>query len=266
MKNESPFSNVQKMIVITCMILVIFFQFVDLTHLGYIKDVNMITNTITRFSAGTLLVLVLIRFGRRDLLSFSNVKKSLVLMIPALLIAMNNFPISAYFNGRTNLTEPIYRVILFFIECLSVGFFEEVLFRGILLIVLVEKLEHVKGGTLISILISSLIFGLLHLVNLFDGATLGSALLQVGYSFLMGILWATLYLKTGNLWLVMILHAVYNFFGQVMFYLGTVENRYDNLTLFITWIFAVLSGIYVTILLRNDRIILHRGVSEEREV
>ena len=266
MKNELHFSIYQKIVLVTLAIAVILFQFVDFSSLGYIKDIDMITNSITRFTAGIFLMLVLMGFGRRDLFTFKNLKKSLLIIIPAILISINNFPIIAYLDGRANLTEPFYRVILFLIECLSVGFFEEILFRGILLIILIEKLNHLKNGMFVSVLISSLIFGFLHLVNLFEGASISSTMLQVGYSFLMGMLWAVIYLKTGNLWLVMILHATYNFFGQVMFYLGSVAGRYDNITIGVTTILATLAASHVIVLLRNNKLMVHQENGEENEI
>jgi len=57
-----------------------------------------------------------------------------------------------------------------------------------------------------------------------------------------------MFLKTGNLWLTMLLHATYNFFGQVMFYLGSVDGRYDIYTIGITTLFAVIVAGYSIIL------------------
>lgn len=74
---------------------------------------------------------------------------------------------------------------------------------------------------------------------------------QIGYSFLMGMLWAVMYLKTKNVWLVMLLHATYNFFGQVMFELGTVNNRFDTVTVVITIILAIGVAVYSVLLLKG---------------
>ncbi len=196
---------------------------------------------------------LLIKFGYQKMLQFKISKGSLYVIIPALLIALNNFPIISFLDGRAQLTEPSYRVILFLIECLSIGFLEELIFRGILLLFLYQALSHLKYRVFITILISSLVFGLFHIANLSEGAPLSSTLLQMGYSFLMGILWATIYMKTGNLWLSMILHALYNFFGQVMFYLGTVDGRYDPITIIVTVIFATLAASQVVLFLKRNQ-------------
>lgn len=267
MKNELRFSNFQKVVLIILAVSVVFFQFVDLSDAGYFKDVQMIKNATTRFVVGFILLYAIISIGRNDLMRFGNIKKSLLIILLALIVSLNNFPVIAYMDGRANLSEPFYRVILFLIECLSVGFFEEILFRGILLIVMIEKFSDLKGGTRISVIISSLIFGLVHLVNLFDGASLGSTILQVGYSFLMGMLWAMIYLKTGNIWVVMILHATYNFFGQVMFYLGAVENRFDPYTILITVILAMIVASYALHLYTKGELITkHQKIGESHEI
>jgi len=42
-----------------------------------------------------------------------------------------------------------------------------------------------------------------------------------------------------------LLHSTYNFFGLVMFRLGYVNGRFDNLTLVITILLAILVAIYM---------------------
>ena len=190
----------------------------------------MIQNSFLRIILGILFVIMLFRMGYGKLLKFNNPYKSLLIIIPGIIVAINNFPISAYFKGRTLLSEPIYTVFLFMIECLSVGFFEEIIFRVIIL--------------LLAIIIPSAVFGLIHVINLFSGASLSNTLLQVGYSFLVGMMWAVMYLKTNNLWFIVMLHALYNFFGSVLFELGTVTNRYDIFTIIITSVLAILVAIY----------------------
>lgn len=244
MKSDTTFSVLQKTVLLVLIILVILIEFVDFSSFGYAKDIDMITNTMLRIVAGTIFIIVLTGLGHGWLFRMKHVGKALIIMIPAFIIAINNFPISAYFNNRTQLVDPVYRVFLFLIECLSVGFFEEILFRGVILIFLVQKLAQRKHGIFISVILSSVFFGLSHIINLFNGASLPDTLLQIGYSSLMGMLWAVMFLRTGNLWLTMLLHATYNFFGQVMFYLGRVDNRYDNITVISTVVIAVLVLLY----------------------
>jgi uncharacterized protein len=234
----------QKILVVLLIILMIIFQYVDFHFFAEAQDAEMAVNSISRFLGGLVFVIVIIGFGYRWIFKSSNIWKSMIIIIPALIISINNFPIIAFFDGRAVLTEPTYRVFLFLIECLSVGFFEEIIFRGILLVFLINKLSEVKHGVLLAILISSALFGLSHVFNILNGAGIGDTLMQIGYSFLVGMMWSVMFLRTGNIWLTMLLHATFNFFGQVMFNLGTVDGRYDIYTVVITILFVVMVAFY----------------------
>jgi len=235
----------QSIIILLLLVAMIVFSVVDFHLFENIKDQNMITNSILRLLGGFVFMIIITGFGYSKLFKASHFWKSLIIIIPALIISINNFPIIAFLDGRAVLTEPVYRVFLFFIECLSTGFFEEIVFRGIILIYLVRRFAHLKNGFLLAILISSIIFGLVHIFNLYNGASIIDTLMQIGYSFLVGMMWAVMYLKTKNIWLVMLLHATFNFFGQVMFYLGNVDGRYDIYTIVVTIVLAIMVSLYV---------------------
>ncbi len=249
--NKTKNYTYQKISIILLIIIMISFSFVVAQLFENTKDVTMITNSGLRFLGGSVFVIILFSFNYASLFKSKHLRKSLLIIIPALIISVNNFPIIAFFDGRALLTEPVYRVYLFFIECLSIGFFEEILFRGIILVLLLKKLADKKNGVLLAIIFSSAIFGLSHVFNLYSGASIDDTLLQVGYSFLVGMMWAVIFLKTGNLWLTMLLHATYNFFGQVMFYLGSVDGRYDIYTIVITIMLAVIIAFYSVFLFRK---------------
>ncbi|HPG42719.1 MAG TPA: CPBP family intramembrane metalloprotease [Acholeplasmataceae bacterium] len=251
MKQKIELKLSQQITLLFLVAFVIILELVDFGFLGHETDVHMIIDTFKRLGIGTIFIMVLYFLGYRDMFKFNQAGKSLLVMLPAFLISINNFPISAFLQGRTELNEPVYRIFLFFIECLSIGFFEEILFRGILLFVLLDIFSNRKYGVLLAIVFSSLIFGSLHILNVFEGASMNVIIEQIGYSFLMGMLWAVMYLKTKNVWLVMLLHATYNFFGQVMFELGTVNNRFDTVTVVITIILAIGVAVYSVLLLKG---------------
>lgn len=205
---------------------------------------KMIENSILRFIGGIVFLTILLSYGYGKYFKFTAPVKSLLIIIPGLIVAVNNFPISAFFQDRTVMIEPAYNVYLFLIESLSVGFFEEIIFRVLILVLLLEQLKDKAHGILKAIIISSLLFGVIHIINFFDGAAFGATMMQIGYSFLVGLLLAVLYIKTKNIWVIMILHALYNFFGQVMFQVGTVSNRYDTITVVATVIIGALCAVY----------------------
>ena len=88
-----------------------------------------------------------------------------------------------------------------FANSLVSGVFEEILFRGLLYRITQESL-----GTWLALLISALIFGLLHLAN--PHATLVAGL---AIAIEAGVMLAAAYLLTGRLWLSMGIHFAWNF-------------------------------------------------------
>ena len=205
---------------------------------------NMLHDTLVRIVGSLLFIYFLIRFGYKDMFQFSFTKTVMIFSLPALLISLNNFPISAYLNGRYVVNMSNSLAYLFAFESISVGLFEEIIFRGLLLIVLIQYLPKTKKGNFIAVMLSSLLFGLIHIFNIFYGGAFGPTVLQVGYSFLMGMMWAVIYLKTRNIWIVMVLHTTYNYFGNVLFELGTVTNRFDFITVVVTILFSAFALVY----------------------
>ncbi|MDI6452983.1 CPBP family intramembrane glutamic endopeptidase [Peloplasma aerotolerans] len=241
----------QKNLIFLLIILMFVLVLIDINVLQENLDTQMITGSLLRILGGLVFIVIIYGLGHGHIFKFKNVSKALLIMIPAFIVSINNFPIIAFLDGRAVLTEPVYRVFLFFIESLSVGFFEEIIFRGMILVYLLNKLKDEKNGVMKSIILSSVIFGFIHVINIFNGASVNSTMLQIGYSFLVGMMWAVLFIKTGNLWLTMLLHATFNFFGQVMFYLGTVDGRYDQFTTVITIIIALLAAFHTLWIFRQ---------------
>lgn len=226
-------------------LMIVFLQIAGAFWLTDDLSKQMIQDASVRFALGTALVILLYYLGFDPFMKSS---KSFLwcvgIILPGLMIAINNFPWSAFLNGRTLLNEPYPLVYLFAIECLSIGFLEEIVFRGIILVVLAQRLPQSKSRVFQAILIASALFGLVHLMNLFSGASPMDTLMQIGYSFLMGALWSVVYLATKNLLYPILLHATYNFFGLVLFRLGSVTNRFDLFTILITVVMAILGGLY----------------------
>ncbi len=207
---------------------------------------NMINNIISQFLATVIFILIAlgIKYNLKNVMQKVPFKM-LILMVPALLVSINNFPFIAYISGNSELIQPVYTVYIYLLECFSTGFFEEVLFRGFILIILLKKLPKTKKSIFLSIFISSGIFSLMHMLNIFTGSSLPNTIVQIGYSLLMGLLWASVFIKTKNIFIPITLHAIYNFTGQVMFHLGTVNGRWDFITVVTTVILALFVIVYM---------------------
>lgn len=112
-------------------------------------------------------------------------------------------------------TKPML-IILFILLNASVGFFEEILCRGMMLTVLLKKWGNTQKGIYLSVLISSFIFGLVHILNFIMGrSTLPFALTQMAYAMFFGVFFAACLLRTNSIWPAIITHAVFDAFGSI---------------------------------------------------
>lgn len=98
----------------------------------------------------------------------------------------------------------------FLLMALSAGFTEEVMFRTTVIPI---GMGFLKGDKKIWVLpiVTSLIFGISHLSNIFAGASVVNGIHQTISSMLIGLYFGVLYLCTGSVAPGIIMHAIYDF-------------------------------------------------------
>ena len=130
---------------------------------GYI--INM---TISRFLGGLAFLILTISCRYRVLSLLKNTSaKSLLIALPALLVALNNLPFLSILSGEAKVFGAWWQLLILLCECMAVAFFEEMTFRSFVMLTVMEKRRGSIKQIFMSIIISSAIFGLVHLVNLF---------------------------------------------------------------------------------------------------
>jgi len=117
-------------------------------------------------------------------------------------------------------------VIVALSQLLGVGVFEEVLFRGLVFGILLKKMGHSKRGLLKACAISSVIFGMYHIVNI-GNIAINAEVLSIGvvypvisqiiYSTAFGLLAVALFIRSGTLWVPILIHGVGNLVVQTFF-------------------------------------------------
>lgn len=118
--------------------------------------------------------------------------------IPLVLIGTCNL-----WNGITmNLSAA--ETVLYILSMLCVGFIEEVIFRGLLFKAICK--DNVKQA----ILISSITFGIGHIVNLINGAEMLPTLLQICYATAIGFLFTIIFYKGKSLIPCILTHSILN--------------------------------------------------------
>jgi membrane protease YdiL (CAAX protease family) len=90
-----------------------------------------------------------------------------------------------------------------------IGFMEEAYFRGIILRILRST------GALPAVLLSSALFGAVHLGNVFFRDSTALVVAQAVGAFCFGVGYAALRLRTGTLWPLIVLHVLSNVFAAV---------------------------------------------------
>ena len=120
--------------------------------------------------------------------------------IPLLVLLTANL----WYGAAMNLSP--LETVLYVLSMFCVGFLEEMIFRGLLFQAMV------KNGVRSAIIVSSVTFGIGHIVNLFNGsgAELLPNLLQVVYAIAIGFAFVMIYCKTKSLMPCILTHSIFN--------------------------------------------------------
>lgn len=111
-------------------------------------------------------------------------------------------------NIKSNM---ILNLNLMIIEGICIGFFEEIVFRGIILSLFLKQWNNNKKEIYFSVIFSSVLFGLIHLLNILSGNSIIEVLYQVIYASIIGIYFSVLLIRTNfNIIWCAILHSLYD--------------------------------------------------------
>lgn len=124
----------------------------------------------------------------------------MLLYIPLVILLTANL-----WHGVT-MNASLVETVLYILSMLCVGFLEEMIFRGFLFNAMA------KDGVKSAIVVSSITFGIGHIVNLINGsgAELLPNLLQVIYAVAIGFAFVMIYYKTKSLVPCILTHSIFN--------------------------------------------------------
>jgi uncharacterized protein len=173
-----------------------------------LRDVPPVQMEFLAEMAMTLMVIGLLvllngwgRVGFRALRSVKDLRLYWIPVVPLIPV------LGAVVAGMSRM-HPRDIALLLALACL-IGFVEEVSFRGLILQALASR------GVWRAAVISSILFGLMHLQNLLFGADLVATVLQIAYATAMGFGFASVTLRTGSIWPLVAIHALIDFAGFV---------------------------------------------------
>lgn len=179
---------------------------------------TMLTNTTSFFKYGSDLItemfyalavlVVMLLFKNSYVFTDKRTKfwDGVKLAIPILAISIINLVDSASSLSDFSLAKFI-NVLVF---CVFIGIAEEFLCRGWLQNEFIERYSDNKKNVITSIILASLVFGLMHITNL-GAQTTFETILQIINATAIGVLFGSIYYKTKNIWTVIFLHSFYDF-------------------------------------------------------
>lgn len=190
--------------------------------------------------------------------SWRNHKNIQAVFIPLVFVIVG---ISANWNTYVNTDLRI--LFLFALSTMAVGIVEELAFRGTILPLLILSFAHTRQPILKSAVLSSLMFGMVHFINLFSQPeNVIGIISQVFFATAIGVFFCGLMVRTENILIPCILHALVNFSFGAGELKQTIEEttstndssviNWDSLiptTLFFLFIFS--GGVYM--ILKTDK-------------
>ena len=93
---------------------------------------------------------------------------------------------------------------------IAAGFFEETIFRGVTVPIGMRYIRSEKRVSII-VLFTALVFGLLHVGNVINGANVTMGIIQGIATIFAGLLFVAVFLRTGNILIPIIMHGVYDY-------------------------------------------------------
>lgn len=142
-------------------------------------------------------------------------------------------------------------LIQLFAITLLVGFAEEAIFRGLMLNALKAQ------GVWKAAIITALLFGLSHSLNLLSGQNVANTIMQIFYALAIGFAFSAVVLKTGILWPLVIVHSLIDFTAT----LGKADFSPVWNTVLGVSIVIVLANYGVFVMLQNGKAKLRQGAS-----
>ena len=172
------------------------------------------------------------------------IKRGMPIFVVSLISLFSS--LTGILGEKLNIPNLISLIIL----AITIGMAEEFFFRGFIQGEIVDAYGKSRKQVIISVVVSGVIFGLVHITNALSGQDIITTLMQVLQASSLGILLGSIYFITKNIWSVVFLHAFYDFaimLSEVNSYKDCI-NSTDISTVMLIFTLVV-SLIYVVIYL-----------------
>ncbi len=158
------------------------------------------------------IIIVLLAFGNKYIFTEKREKfKDSVLLGWPMLLLGGFYLVDSILTLRGTKVD-INAVINCIVLCFLIGVFEEFMCRGWLQNEFIERFKKNKHQVIMSIVLSSLVFGLMHITNIWaSNQGVFGTIMQIMQATAAGVFLGSIYYKTKNIWSVVFIHAFYDF-------------------------------------------------------
>ena len=188
---------------------------IDLLLLGIGRFFALFPQTLlTEYLKESILILVPIAlvffFGFSRTFKKGSISRGLLCFLP--LIIANLLALGIFFSNNLGNPEAIWKpwhlIIYGLFTVVGIGIREECVYRAVIQNIIAKKHANSVKGIWLTVIVSSIIFGLTHLSNLLFGMNPFAVLSQVTTATCLGFLFSAVYLRNGSIWVLMLVHTL----------------------------------------------------------
>ena len=205
-------------------------------------------------ASSALAVLFMIAFTRWFAPEFKGVFKTshLATGLAFIWLAFGFKFFGGYFVGLASSGFYFKPTVVAFAMAIAAGFYEETIFRGVTVPIGMRYFKSEKRVGII-VLISALVFGLMHIGNIANGASVQMGIAQGIATIFAGIFFVAVYLRTGNILIPIFMHGLFDYMCFVTdptLENGIMANDVAASSLILAVLVDVIAGIWGLYLLR----------------
>lgn len=225
------------------------FNFLENKFFSYLETANpYIFMAINRIIKTFIGIFILKKLGKIDILKNKGKGFGYGVLLGAIMLIPNIYQTLLsiwYVLANEPELQPLGVIITMVCMFLTVGLYEELMFRGIILGVIDDYFGHKSAGAVWkTVILSGIFFGIFHLEGLTGNGVsflyvLNLAIANVGA----GIFWGAVYMRSRNLYSLMFLHAVDDIFAAAVWLSiagNSLQKAFSSSQVDFRWTFAMM--------------------------
>ncbi|MFD2891387.1 CPBP family intramembrane glutamic endopeptidase [Flavobacterium chuncheonense] len=210
---------------------------------------DLISKILIRSALTGIVLFLIFKWGYGTFLKqYKNTLITTIILVPLVYISIQH--VQDEINNAI-LSVSLFENILYCMSTFSVGVYEELLFRVLAFSLVFSYFNNKKENLFKSVILTSFLFGIVHFINLFK-ITSYSVIIQVIFAIGIGLILQSLLLRFKNIFIVITLHALINYWGMYQSYFSFPESVSDvegnsSFSSSLIWSILIFGGFFLPI-------------------